>query len=150
MSRQTRSFMCLSLMALLTIVFFGCAGTMSSGFVHDETYNVNEPVKDPECYDASVLLGVDMERARDIVRKVVAGLDAMIKEERENYIKAKRNRHMGLFVGSGGETLVIELHGIDEEKTFVTATTKTGFVGAVGMKPWSCELVDAMLEMATR
>jgi hypothetical protein len=134
---------------LLVLSAFGCAGTTKSAFVHDESFQVNVPEKDAGCYDAAVLLGVDFERAREIARKVIVGLDATIKGETDDHIEAQRNRHMGLFVGSGGEKFVVELKRVDDNTTFITATTKTGFVGAMGMKPWSCQMVDAMVEMAS-
>jgi len=81
---------------------------------------------------------------------VVIALDSTIEEETPDYIKAQRKRHIGLFVGSGGEVLTVQLKEIDADKTFVTATTKTGFAGAAGMKPWSCQLVDEMVKMASK
>jgi hypothetical protein len=89
---------------------------------------INEPQKGESCHDASVLLGVDLKRGMDIAKKVVAGLDATISKETENSIMAQRNRHIGVFVGSGGEELVIELKKIDDTKTFVTAATKAAIL----------------------
>ena len=126
----------------------GCAGTQVSKYSYNENYVVNQPVKDEKCYDASALLGVDMKRAKDIAKKVIIGLDSEITEETESSIKAQRNRHIGVFVGSGGEELAVNLKEIDSNKTFVSATTKTGFVGGAGQKPWSCQIVDEMVKMA--
>jgi hypothetical protein len=137
--------------AIFTVALVsGCAGTQVSKFQYNQGYRENMPQKAPECFDASVLLGADMERSRDIAKKVMAALDATIEEEKESVIKAQRNRHWGVFVGSGGEVLVITLKKVDEKRTFVTATTETGFVGAAGMKPWSCEMVDQMTKMASK
>ena len=123
---------------------------MTSSFKHNDNFRINEPQKGESCYDAAVLLGVDLKRGMDITKKVISGLDATIYNETENSIEAQRNRHVGVFVGSGGEQLVVRLQRIDDTKTFVTATTKTGFVGGLGQKAWSCEIVDQMAKMASK
>ena len=132
-----RKLVVLCIVFTLSSMTLGCAGTMMSSFKYNDNVRINEPQKGESCYDAAVLLGVDLTRGRDIARKVIVGLDATINKETDNSIEAQRNRHIGLFLGSGGEVLVIELKKIDDTKIFVTATTKTGFVGGAGMKPWS-------------
>jgi len=151
MSREKRS-LTISLLVVIcsfVVLMSGCAGTHVSKFSYSESYNVNEPVKGEECYDASVLLGVDMTRAKDIAKKVIIALDSEITEETDTSIKAQRNRHIGVFVGSGGEELAVNLKKIDNNKTFITATTKTGFVGCAGQRAWSCKIIDEMVKMAT-
>ncbi len=133
-----------------SVIVSGCAGTHASKFMYNEGYGINEPVKGEKCYDASVLLGVDMKRAKDIARKVTIALDSTITEETDTSIKAQRNRHIGLFVGSGGEELAVNLQEVDAGKTFISATTKTGFVGGAGQKAWSCKIVDEMVKMAAK
>jgi hypothetical protein len=129
----------------------GCAGTHVSKYTYsDDAYKLNVPVKDDGCYDASVLLGADAARTKDIATKVVVALDSTVTASTDTSIQAQRNRHIGLFVGSGGEELAVELKPLDGKKTFVTAATKTGFVGGAGQKAWSCEIVDKMVEMASK
>ncbi len=137
------------LLLCLVFIISGCAGSQVSTFKYDDTYEVNVPVKSEKCYDASVLLGENIERTKDVAKKVLVALDATIKEETETSIKAQRNRHIGVIVGSGGEVLTIQLEEVDLQKTFVTTATKTGFVGGAGMKPWSCQIVDEMVEMVS-
>ena len=132
------------------VIMSGCAGTHNSKFSFNENYNVNEPVKGEKCYDASVLLGVDLKRAKDISKKVIIALDSKITEETDTSVKAQRNRHIGVFVGSGGEELSVNLKEIENGKTFVTATTKTGFVGGAGQKAWSCQIIDEIVKMAAK
>ena len=131
-------------------IMSGCAGTSVSKYSYNENYNVNVPVKGEKCYDASVLLGVDLARAKDIAKKVIIAIDSTINEETDTVIKAQRNRHIGVFVGSGGEELAVNLQKIDSNKTFVSVTTKTGFVGGAGQKAWSCKIIDEMVKMATK
>ena len=124
--------------------------TYTSKFTFNENYSVNQPVKGENCFDASVLLRADFERAKNIAKKVIIALDSKITEETGTSIKAQRNRHIGVFVGSGGEELIVNLKGIDNNSTFVTATTKTGFIGGAGQKAWSCKIVDEMVTMASK
>lgn len=129
----------------------GCAGTQVSRFTYsNDAYKVNVPVKDEGCYDASVLLASDAARTKDVAGKVVVALDSTVTESSETAIRAQRNRHVGVFVGSGGEELAIAWKPVDANKTFVTATTKTGFVGGAGQKAWSCEIIDKMVELASK
>ena len=130
---------------------YGCAGTNVSKFVYNnETYKVNVPIKEDKCYDASVLLGVNVTRAKDIANKVIFALDTTVEKKTDSSIMALKNRHSGAFGGSGGEELTVNFKMIDSNNTFVTATTKTGFVGGGGQKAWSCEIIDQMIEMALK
>lgn len=128
----------------------GCAGVQTSSYSYNDSYKVNQPVKGDGCYDASVLLGKSPSDAKEIARKVLVAIDSTISEETETLINAQRNRHIGVFVGSGGEELSIALQGASNDKTFVTVTTKTGFVGGAGQKAWSCKIVDEMVSMASK
>lgn len=79
---------------------------------------------------------------------VVDGLKAIefeVKEEKGNQMEAHHKRHVGMFVGSGGETLVVEFAEAKEGETAgtkVMAETKKGFVGRAGQKSWSNAVLD--------
>ena len=128
----------------------GCAGIQKSNYSYSDAYKVNLPVKAEGCYDASVLLGRSIATASEIAMKVLAAVDATVSEQTESLIKAQRNRHIGLFIGSGGEELAIALQAATNDSTFVTIATKTGFVGGAGQKAWSCQIVDQMVLMASK
>jgi hypothetical protein len=81
----------------------GCAGMATSGLTYDEQYKLNIPKKTEACYDASVLLGANVERTKDVTKKVLVAVDATVREETANSIAAQRNRHIGLFVGRGSK-----------------------------------------------
>lgn len=54
-------------------------------------------------------------------------------------------RHLGVFVGSGGETLIVKFQETEEsgaKGTSVIAETKKGFVGRAGQKSWSNAVLD--------
>ncbi|WP_242392579.1 hypothetical protein [Anaeromyxobacter oryzisoli] len=133
------------------LAFAGCAGTLTTTHAYKtDAYELNVPVKDEGCYDSAVLLGADAPRTQDIAGKVVAALDSTVTAATDGSIAAQRNRHVGVFVGSGGEELMVTWKAVDASQTFVTAATKTGFVGGAGQRGWSCEIVDKMVELATK
>ncbi|MYM31146.1 hypothetical protein GTP58_22670 [Duganella sp. CY15W] len=136
-----------ALIAVAAIVS-GCAGMDSSKMTYSTQQQVNEPQKAQDCYDAAVLLGANVTRTKDITKKVLVAVDASVESETADAIKAQRNRHIGLLVGSGGEELFINWKAMTPEQTYVTVATKTGFVGGAGQKAWSCQVVDEMVKMA--
>ena len=127
-----------------------CAGVKTSSYSFNDTYKPNVPVKGEGCYDAAVLLNKSIAEARDISKKVLVGIDSTISEETATTLKAQRNRHIGVFVGSGGEELEIALKEVSSNMTFVTAATKTGFTGGAGQKAWSCQIIDQIAVMASK
>jgi hypothetical protein len=149
MNRHSKQFVSAVTLSLITGLF-GCAGVQTSSQTYSESMKVNEPAKTKGCYDAAVLLGKNLVDSKVIAKKVLAGIDSTIEKETENQLNAQRNRHIGLFVGSGGEELTVELKAISADRTFVSVATKTGFVGGAGQKPWSCQVVDDMVTMASR
>lgn len=131
--------------------FAGCAGTLTTRHAYTgDAYKLNVPVKDEGCYDSAVLLGANAERTKEIAGKVVAALDSTVTASTDGSVAAQRNRHIGLLVGSGGEELMVTWKPVDASQTFVTAATKTGFVGGAGQRGWSCEIADKMVDLATK
>lgn len=126
----------------------GCAGLETSKFSYNQSYKTNEIVKGEGCYDASVLLGKNSAASKDIAKKVLVAIDSTIVLDGANELKAERNRHIGVLVGSGGEELSVKFNEVSSNSTFVTATTKTGFVGGAGQKAWSCQIVDEMVKVS--
>ncbi len=149
MTRTATRSLRLALVAAFALT--GCAGTLTSKYSYSaESHKLNIPVKDENCYDASVLLNADAARTKDIASKVVTALDSTITQTTDTSILAQRNRHIGVLVGSGGEELAVNWKAVEPTKTFVTAATKTGFVGGAGQKAWSCKIIEDMVQMATK
>ena len=72
----------------------------------------------------------------------LSGFD--IKTETDALVSGTRPRKIGAFVGSGGETINIELKSVDAATTAVTVSTKRTFVGGAGQKSWNAPVIDAM------
>jgi hypothetical protein len=146
MKLNSRPF--ITLTSLGAVVLAGCAGVPVSSHSYNDSYKVNQPIKGDGCYEASVLLAKNPADASAIANKVLAGVDATVSEKSDTHIKAERNRHIGLLVGSGGEELQVTFKPVAGGNTFVTVATKSGFVGGAGQKAWSCQIVDQMITMA--
>lgn len=129
-------------------VLAGCAGVPTSTHNYNASYKPNQPVKSEGCYEASVVLARSATDAATIATKALSAVDASVTENTPTQIKAQRNRHVGVFVGSGGEELSVTLKPVASNSTFVAVATKTGFVGGAGQKAWSCQIVDEMVTMA--
>jgi hypothetical protein len=90
----------------------------------------------PKATDAKV--GAVFQRPIDNVQKAavdalaVTGFDITKKEA--NYIEGFRPRKVGLFVGSGGETVGVWLTAQTPDKTEVKVRTARSFVGGAGQK----------------
>ena len=68
-----------------------------------------------------------------------------MKKDSGDEISAQKSRHVGVFVGSGGETLVLKLAPAEEggkQGTRVDGETKKGFVGRAGQKSWTNAVLD--------
>jgi hypothetical protein len=145
-----KSLFKLGMAIAITVIVSACAGVKTSSYSFNDTYKTNVPTKGDGCYDTAVLLDKKIAESMEISKKVLAAFDSKISKETKTTLKALRNRHVGVFVGSGGEELLITLQEVSENKTFVTVATKTGFVGGAGQKAWSCQIVEQIVAMASK
>lgn len=60
------------------------------------------------------------------------------------YIEGFRSRKIGLFVGSGGETVGVWLMGESAQRTGVRIDTAKSMVGYVGQKDWTEAILSDM------
>lgn len=90
-----------------------------------------------------------LPKVKEAVIDAMKSVEFEVKKENGNQLEARRKRHIGVMVGSGGETLVAELKEAEEggvKGTRVIAETKKGFVGRAGQKSWA----NAVLDQAER
>ncbi len=73
---------------------------------------------------------------------IVFGFD--IKKSGSFYIEGFRPHQVGLFAGSGGETVGIWLETLEASKTRVYIRTAKSLVGIVGQKNWDAEILAQM------
>lgn len=81
-----------------------------------------------------------MAKVQEQAVNALVVLGCEIKKQLPNYVEGKRVRKVGVFVGSGGETIRVWLSEADG-KTSVKVTTDKTFVGGAGQKNWDEETV---------
>jgi hypothetical protein len=75
----------------------------------------------------------------------LTALEFEVKNDKGQEIEAHKKRHVGVFVGSGGEKVVLRFEEAEEggqKGTRVTGETKKGFVGRAGEKSWTNAVLD--------
>ena len=75
----------------------------------------------------------------------VNGFVIETKKSDDVYLQAQRPRHMGLFVGSGGEVCRIWLKPVGADETEVKVDSNKTFGGALGQKEWDNTVLAEML-----
>ena len=81
----------------------------------------------------------------DAARQALNTYGCDVKKEKPDYLECTRDRHVGAFVGSGGEKVTVQLSTKGSE-TRVEIKTGKGFVGRLGKKNWSTPIFDDMLK----
>lgn len=79
---------------------------------------------------------------------VVTGFD--VTKQEPAYVEGFRPRKLGLFVGSGGESVGVWLTEQGPNKTKVKVDTAKSFVGIIGQKTWDTEILKEMSESLTK
>ena len=85
-----------------------------------------------------------------IAKTQQAAVDALtvvgceIKQQEPSYVEGSRPHKMGLFVGSGGETVKVTLVSLEPQNTSVTVKTEKSFVGFAGQKNWDKQVLEEM------
>lgn len=86
-----------------------------------------------------------MPKVKEAVTAALAALEFDVKKDSVNEIEAHKRRHVGVFVGSGGENIVLQLTEAEQEGkkgTRVVGETKKNFVGRAGQKSWTNAVLD--------
>lgn len=92
--------------------------------------------------------GVIFAKPSDAVQKaavdalVVTGFD--VNKSEPLYVEGFRPRRLGLFVGSGGETVGVWLEPAESTRTRVRITTAKSFAGIAGQKSWNQVILEEM------
>jgi len=85
---------------------------------------------------------VEKTRQGAVDALVVLGFD--VKKQDPAYVEGFRPRKIGLFVGSGGETVGVWLEPVGDQQTRVRVDTAKSLAGIVGQKNWDADVVAQM------
>ena len=104
----------------------------------------NDPSKGSKDVDQTVVYPID--KVLDAAKQAIATYGCSVKKEKADYLECTRDRHVGVFVGSGGEKVKVKLSAKGSE-TRVQINTGKGFVGRLGKKNWSTPIFDEMMKI---
>ena len=85
-----------------------------------------------------------VDKVKEATKSALAALEFEVKKDDAKGLEANKRRHLGVFVGSGGEKVVLHFTEAEEngqKGTRVTGETKKGFVGRVGQKSWTAAVL---------
>ncbi len=85
------------------------------------------------------------EKVKEALIDALKSIEFEVKKDEGNKVEANRKRHVGVFVGSGGEKLVAQIEEAEQsgvKGTRVIAETKKGFMGRAGQKSWTNAVLD--------
>jgi len=120
--RDNRSAMIFSVVLLLVAALTGCASIPTKPEVEGVIFQKPADVVQKAAVDALVVTGFDVKKSDPL------------------YVEGFRPRKVGLFVGSGGETVGIWLESLETSKTRVRVSTAKSLAGVVGQKNWDAEI----------
>jgi hypothetical protein len=103
----------------------------------------NDPSKGSK--DVDQVVPYSMDKVLEASKLAMATYGCEIKNEKPDSLECTRSRHVGVFVGSGGEKVTVRLKPKGAE-TQVIVTTGKGFVGRVGKKNWSTPIFDEIVK----
>jgi hypothetical protein len=92
----------------------------------------------------SVLFGQPIEKVQKVAVDSLAVLGFEMSKTEPTYVEGHRPHRMGLFVGSGGETVGVWLEQVGADATRVEVDTARSIVGIVGQKSWDDEVFAEM------
>ena len=87
-----------------------------------------------------------VEVAQKAAVNALTVIGCTIEKEDPTYVEGKREHKVGVFVGSGGETVSVTLTPAGEGKVSINIRTKKSFVGMAGQKNWDQPVLDEMLK----
>jgi hypothetical protein len=109
----------------------------------NEADGKDDPSKGSKDVDQTV--AYSMAKVLDAVKQALNTYGCDVKKEKPDYLECTRDRHVGAFVGSGGEKVTVQLSAKGSD-TRVEIKTGKGFVGRLGKKNWSTPIFDDMMK----
>jgi hypothetical protein len=127
------------------ITLLGIFVLLSSGQALTTTSQEIQPAKPSEetrddptkgSKDINEVVEYPIAKVLEAAKQALATYGCEIKKEKPDYLECTRSRHIGAFVGSGGEKVTVQLSS-EGDRTKVIIKTGKGFVGRLGKKNWS-------------
>jgi hypothetical protein len=91
-----------------------------------------------------VVFGAPLARTQEAATNALAVHGFDIKKQESGYIEGTRPRKVGLFVGSGGETVGVWMDSVGNDRTRVLVKTGKSVVGIAGQRTWDDKIIAEM------
>lgn len=85
-----------------------------------------------------------LDKTREAALRALTFVGCEIKKQQPYYVSGRRPNKVGLFVGSGGETVEVFLYPVSDTETQVWVDTDLSFVGMAGQQGWNQQVLDEM------
>lgn len=89
----------------------------------------------------------NVDEVRQAGLRALTFIGCEIKTQEPLFLSGRRPNKMGLFVGSGGETVNVLLYPQSDTETHVWVETHKSFFGIAGQQGWNKQLADQMTEL---
>ena len=95
--------------------------------------------------DVDQTIAYSIARVLEATKQALTTYGCDVKKEKPDYLECTRDRHVGAFVGSGGEKITVQISAKGDE-TRVEIKTGKGFAGRLGKKNWSTPIFDELVK----
>lgn len=137
-------------LALLSILVLALSGqALTTGPQETQPAKPPEAAKDDPTKgsnDMNEIVEYPIAKVLEAAKQAVAIYGCEIKKEKPDYLECTRSRHIGAFVGSGGEKVTVQLSPTGD-RTKVIIKTGKGFVGRLGKKNWSTPIFNEIVRI---
>jgi hypothetical protein len=141
-SKTIVSFLAASIMT--TLMFSGCGSVPSNKVQLTKEEILSQPdVKD----HPPVVFDKNLDEVRQAGLRALTFVGCEIKAQQPLFLYGSRPHKVGLFVGSGGETVKIFLYPQSDNETHVWVDTDLSFFGMAGQQGWNKQVIEQMTQL---
>jgi hypothetical protein len=91
-----------------------------------------------------------LEKTREAALRALTFVGCEIKKQEPYFVSGRRPNKMGLFVGSGGETVKAFMYPTSDTETDVWVDTDLSFVGMAGQQGWDKQVLAEMTNLLNK
>jgi len=130
----------LAIIATFLLIIVGCASTSPEGPEAKKDYP-----KPPDHAKTAVVHYPVATAHKSAENSLAVSGFTKIGKNYDVFLEAERPRHMGLFIGSGGEIFRIGLNPTKNDETEIKVDSIKTFAGMVGQKEWDSTVLAEIL-----
>lgn len=130
--------LCVAILSIAAVSLLpGCASTGDAGISQDE---IRKEVKGL----TPTTFAQPLAKVHDAANRALTSVGCEVDEQQNYKVSGSRPRHMGLIVGSGGETVTVYMLPQGEKSTQVWVDTNRTVLGLAGQRNWDESTLNEM------